>query len=160
MLELKPIVMKIAIGADHAGFSLKEGLMGVLRQGGHEVLDRGTYNTESCDYPDFAAAVARDVASGRAERGILVCTTGVGMAMAANKVHGVRAALGTCPEEVELARAHNDANVLTLGSRFTKPEDAEVMTHKFLNTEFAGGRHARRVAKMSAIEDGEQGNRA
>jgi len=160
MLELKPIVMKIAVGADHAGLPLKERLSEILRQGGHEVLDRGTYSSESCDYPDFAAAVARDVASGRAERGLLVCTTGVGMAMAANKVHGIRAALGTCPEEVELVRSHNDANVLTLGAKFTKPEDAEAMLRMFLTTEFAGGRHARRVAKMSAIEDGEQDKRA
>lgn len=160
MLELVRTAMKIAIGADHAGLLLKGSLSEFLRRGGNEVLDRGTYGAESCDYPDFAAAVARDVASGRAERGILVCTTGVGMAMAANKVHGVRAALGTCPEEVALVRAHNDANVLTLGARFTKPEDAEVMVNKFLTTEFAGGRHARRVAKMSAIEDGEQGKRA
>jgi ribose 5-phosphate isomerase B len=160
MLKLKLIVMKIAIGADHAGFSLKEGLLEVLKRDGHEVLDRGTYSTESCDYPDFAAAVARDVASGSADRGILVCTTGVGMAMAANKVHGIRAALGTCPEEVELVRADNDANVLTLGAKFTKAQDAEVLVDKFLTTEFAGGRHARRVAKISAIEDGEQGRRA
>jgi ribose 5-phosphate isomerase B len=160
MLKLKPIVMKIAIGADHAGFPLKEGLLEVLKRDGHEVLDRGTYSAEPCDYPDLAVAVAHDVASGRAERGILICATGVGMAIAANKVRGIRAALGTCPEEVELVRAHNDANVLTLGAKFTKAEDAEVMTNKFLTTEFAGGRHARRVAKMSAIEDGEQGKRA
>ena len=160
MLELKPIVMRIAIGADHAGFSLKEGLLEVLKRDGYQVLDRGTYSAEPCDYPDLAEAVAGDVASGRADRGILVCATGVGMAMAANKVHGIRAALGTCPEEVELVRAHNDANVLTLGARFTKPEDAAVMTNKFLTTEFAGGRHARRVAKISAIEDGEQDRRA
>ncbi len=160
MLELIRTVMKIAIGADHAGFSLKEGLLKVLKRDGCEVVDRGTYSAESCDYPDFAAAVARDVASGRAERGILICATGVGMAMAANKVHGIRAALGTCPEEVELVRSHNDANVLTFGAKFTKPEDAEVMINKFLTTEFAGGRHARRVAEISAIEDGEQGRRA
>jgi len=152
--------MKITIGADHAGFSLKEGLVEVLKRDGHEVLDRGTYSAEPCDYPDLAAAVARDVASGRADRGILVCGTGVGMAIAANKVHGIRAAVGTCPEEVGLVRAHNDANVLTFGARFTKAEDAEAMTNKFLTTEFAGGRHARRVAKISAIEDGEQDNRA
>ena len=160
MLELIRTVMKIAIGADHAGFSLKEGLLEVLKRDGYEVLDRGTYNAEPCDYPDLAAAVARDVASGLADRGILICATGVGMAMAANKVHGIRAALGTCPEEVELVRSHNDANVLTLGAKFTKPEDAEVMTKKFLTTEFSGGRHARRVAKISAIEDGEQGRKA
>jgi ribose 5-phosphate isomerase B len=139
---------------------LKESLLEALRHDGHEVFDHGTNSAESCDYPDFAAAVSHDVASGRADRGILVCGTGVGMSIAANKVHGIRAALGTCPEEVELVRAHNDANVLTLGARFTKPEDAEVMVQKFLTAEFSGGRHGRRVAKMSAIEDGEQGKRA
>jgi ribose 5-phosphate isomerase B len=152
--------MKIAIGADHAGFLLKEALLGVLRQSGHQVVDHGTSGAESCDYPDFAAAVARDVASGRADRGILVCFTGVGMSIAANKVHGIRAALGTCPEEVELVRAHNDANILTLGAKFTKPEDAGVLVHKFLTTEFMGGRHARRVDKITAIESGEQGIKA
>jgi ribose 5-phosphate isomerase B len=160
MLELIRTAMKIAIGADHAGFLLKESLLEILRQGGHEVFDHGAYSAESCDYPDFAAAVARDVASGRADRGILVCFTGVGMSIAANKIHGIRAALGTCPEEVELVRAHNDANVLTFGAKFTKPEEAGAMVQKFLTTEFMGGRHARRVDKISAIERGEQGTKA
>src|SRR5688572_222100 len=110
--------MKIAIAADHAGFQLKEKLRDSLRQRGHETMDLGTTSEESTDYPDYAAAVAREVASGRADRGLLVCSTGVGMSIAANKVPGVRAALGTNPEEVRLTRAHNNANVLALGAKF------------------------------------------
>jgi ribose 5-phosphate isomerase B len=160
MLELIRTLMKIAIGADHAGFVLKESLLETLRQDGHEIFDHGAHSAESCDYPDFAAAVARDVASGHADRGILVCSTGVGMSITANKIRGIRAALGTCPEEVELVRSHNDANVLTFGAKFTKPDEASAMVQKFLTTEFLGGRHARRVGKISAIESGEQGTKA
>src|SRR6184192_4398830 len=110
--------MKIAIAADHAGFVLKEELRHKLMREGHEVVDFGTDSEESCDYPDFAQSVAREVAQGRCDRGILVCGTGIGMAMAANKVTGVRAAPAQYDEEVRLSRAHNDANVLTLGARF------------------------------------------
>lgn len=145
--------MKISIGADHAGYRLKEHLRCWLAARGHEVTDHGTDSEESCDYPDFAAAVAKDVAQGRAERGVLVCWTGVGMAMAANKVRGVRAAPGVWPEQVRLSRAHNDANVITFGARFTDPEAAEALLELFLSTPFDGGRHARRVGKISAIEE-------
>ncbi len=144
--------MKIAIGADHAGFQLKEKLREALERAGHEVIDHGTHSAESCDYPDFAAPVARDVAAGKAERGVLVCHSGVGMSLAANKVLGIRAALGVCPEEVALSRGHNDANVLTLGAHFTPLEDALAMARVFLETRFEGGRHARRVGKITAIE--------
>ncbi len=144
--------MKVAIGADHAGFLLKERLRLKLEQEGHQVLDEGTRSTESCDYPDFAAPVARDVVAGRADRGILVCGTGVGMSIAANKVAGIRAALGTVPEEVRLARAHNDANILTLGARFIEEPAAEALLDVFLETAFDGGRHAQRVAKIAALE--------
>src|ERR1700681_867585 len=111
--------MKIAIGADHAGFALKNELASELRAAGNEVHDCGTGSEASTDYPDYAAAVGSAVAGGAVERGILVCGSGVGMSIAANKIHGIRAALGVAPEEVRLTRAHNDANVLTLGARFT-----------------------------------------
>jgi ribose 5-phosphate isomerase B len=144
--------MKIAIGADHAGFALKERLREELRAAGHEVDDVGTTGTEPADYPDFAGRVARRVSSGDAERGVLVCSTGVGMSIAANKVHGVRAAVGVSPEQVQLTRTHNDANVLALGARFTAPERASELIQVFLNTPFEGGRHQRRVDKISRLE--------
>jgi ribose 5-phosphate isomerase B len=144
--------MRVAIGSDHAGFDLKERLHVMLERQGHQVVDEGTHSAESCDYPDFAAPVARDVAAGRADRGILVCGTGVGMSIAANKVAGIRAALGTVPEEVRLARAHNDANVLTLGARFIDEPSADALVDIFLQTAFDGGRHSRRVAEIAALE--------
>ena len=147
--------MKIAIGADHAGFVLKQSLVERLRKQGHEVADLGTTGTESVDYPDFAAAVAHRVADGEVDKGILVCSSGVGMSIAANKVHGVRAALGVSVEEVDVVRRHNDANVLTLGANFTSAPAAEAMVDKFLTTGFDGGRHERRVEKIAAIEAGE-----
>ena len=117
--------MKIAIGADHAGFSLKEQLREKLRAKGHVVTDLGTYSSDSTDYPDYAAEVARAVLDGEAEKGILVCSTGVGMSIAANKVPGIRAALAVNAEEVALTRSHNDANILTLGAKFTDVSSAE-----------------------------------
>ena len=147
--------MKIAIGADHAGFVLKQSLVERLRQQGHQVADLGTTSTVSVDYPDFAAAVAHKVAAGEVEKGILVCSSGVGMSIAANKVHGVRAALGVSVEEVDVVRRHNDANVLALGANFTTAQLAEAMVDKFLTTGFDGGRHERRVEKIAAIEAGE-----
>jgi ribose 5-phosphate isomerase B len=144
--------MKVVIGADHAGFALKEILRDKLREKGHEVIDVGTTNTESTDYPDYARKVAEHVASGKAERGVLVCMSGVGMSIAANKVWGVRAALGVDPEEVRLTRAHNDVNVLALGAKFISPEKAGELLDVFLNTGFEGGRHARRLSKVTEIE--------
>src|SRR5664279_913086 len=144
--------MKIAIGADHAGFSLKEDLRHKLAEEGHEVVDFGPGSSESCDYPDFAQAVGRDVAQGRSDRGILVCSTGIGMAIAANKIAGVRAAPAESEDEVRLTRAHNDANVLTLGARYLDEERAAGLIHLFLDTAFTGGRHARRVAKIAQLE--------
>ena len=150
--------MKIAIGADHAGFELKNQLGDVLRQSGHEVRDFGTNSAESADYPDFASRVAKAVASGAVDRGVLICGTGIGMAIAANKVRGVRAAVGVDLEEVRLTRAHNNLNVLTLGARFTDPAKARELLRTFLETPFEdsnneGGRHARRVAKITQMED-------
>lgn len=144
--------MRIAIAADHAGFVLKEMLRDSLREHGHEVVDLGTSSADSTDYPDYAGAVAREVAEGSSERGLLVCSTGVGMSIAANKIHGIRAALGTNPEEVRLTRAHNDANILALGAKFIDLSSAEQLVDIFLNTEFEGGRHARRIAKITELE--------
>ena len=144
--------MKIAIAADHAGFALKEKLRSRLAQEGHEVVDFGANSAESCDYPDFAQPAARDVAQGRSDRGILVCSTGIGMAMAANKMAGVRAAPAQSEDEVRLTREHNDANVLTLGARYFDEDQASKLTRIFLDTDFAGGRHARRVAKIAELE--------
>ena len=147
--------MKVAVGADHAGFVLKEHLRRRLEQEGHQVVDEGTDSTASCDYPDFAALVAHDVTEGRAERGILVCGTGIGMSISANKISGIRAAMGTVPEEVRLSRAHNDANILTLGARFIEEPAADALVDVFLATAFDDGRHSLRVAKIAALE-GEQ----
>ena len=144
--------MKIAIGADHAGFSLKEQLRRKLSGEGYEVVDFGTGSPESCDYPDFARAVGRDVAQGGSDRGILVCSTGIGMAMAANKVDGVRAAPAESDDEVKMTREHNDANVLTLGAKYMDENRAMELIDIFLKTEFAGGRHARRVEKIAQLE--------
>lgn len=145
--------MNIAIGSDHAGYALKEQIRQALEELGHAVSDHGTNSGESTDYPDYAKTVAGAVAKGEAERGILVCSTGVGMSMAANKVHGVRCALGFNADEVELTRQHNDANVLALGARYFAKAQAMQMVDVFLKTEFLGGRHGRRVAKISGIEE-------
>lgn len=144
--------MKIAIGADHAGFALKEELRAALQAKGLEVKDFGTHSAESTDYPDYASAVAGAVARGECERGVLVCSTGVGMSIAANKVHGIRAALAFNEDEVSLTRQHNDANVLAMGARYVNLPQAEHLVEVFLSTEFLGGRHARRVNKMMDLE--------
>lgn len=144
--------MKIALGADHAGYALKEHLGRFLRQRGHEVDDHGTHDETSVDYPDFAAKVAQAVRGGHAERGILVCGTGVGVAIAANKIDGVRAANCCDLFTARMARAHNDANVLTVGSRVVGVGVAEELVRTFLETAFEDGRHRRRVEKISALE--------
>ena len=123
--------MKIAIGADHAGFALKDQVRDALRHAGYEVVDVGTDSPESTDYPDYAGAVAHDVVSGAADRGILVCSTGVGMSIAANKVDGIRAAIAFNVDEVRLTRAHNDANIITIGARYTGPDAANEMVRVF-----------------------------
>jgi ribose 5-phosphate isomerase B len=146
--------MKLAVGSDHAGFALKNRLLDRLRSAGHDVRDFGSDSDASTDYPDYARAVSDAVAKGEAERGILVCASGAGMSIAANKVRGVRAALGVSPDQVQLIRSHNDANVLTLGARFTDPDEAGRLVDVFLNTPFEGGRHARRVAKIADIDNG------
>lgn len=142
----------IALGADHAGVSLKEELKVWLLTRGHEVKDFGTFSTEAVDYPDHAAAVASAVAGGAAERGLLVCGTGIGMAIAANKVPGVRAVACTDAYTARLSREHNDANVLALGARLTAPDAAVEILRTWLEATFEGGRHARRVAKLTALD--------
>ena len=144
--------MKIALGADHAGFELKQQIKQHLAQQGVEIDDRGTISNESVDYPDFAKQVGEDVVARKADLGILVCGTGIGMSIAANKVPGVRAANVSTVEEAELSRQHNDANVLTLGGRTLTPATAVAIVDKWLHTSFLGGRHQRRIDKIAAIE--------
>lgn len=144
--------MKVSIASDHAGFEEKQLLVGHLERLGYEVTDRGPDDDARVDYPDYAALVAQDVARGDADRGVLVCGTGIGMAIAANKVSGIRAANVTSPEFSRLAREHNDANVITVSGRFVSDETNRAIVEAFLNTEFGGGRHAGRVAKMMALE--------
>jgi len=144
--------MQIAIGSDHRGFGMKLKLSEVLSELGHAVTDEGTHSPESCDYPDISKAVARKVSSGQADRGILICGTGIGMAITANKFPGVRAA--TCNDELtaEICRRHNDVNVLCLSGDLLGESRLDNLIRVWLNTEFEGGRHARRVEKITEIE--------
>ena len=142
----------IALGADHAGWELKDALKFWLIENGYQILDCGTHSPESVDYPDYALQVAESVASGKAERGVLVCGTGIGMAMTANKVPGVRAALCSDPFTARMSREHNDANVLTLGGRLMDQDLGLEILRMWLSTSFAGGRYERRVAKIAQIE--------
>lgn len=142
---------RIAAGADHAGYRLKADLVAHLEAMGHEVLDLGTHDEERVDYPDFGAAVGRAVASGEADLGLCVCGSGIGIAIAANKISGVRAATVHDVTSAHLAREHNDANVICLGERLTGPEVAREAVDAFLAASFEGGRHAERVAKIDAL---------
>jgi RpiB/LacA/LacB family sugar-phosphate isomerase len=147
--------VKLAVGSDHAGYRLKERLIAWLRSsagGKHQVADMGCGGLDSCDYPDFAAAVGQAVRRGKASRGILLCGTGIGMGMAANKIPGVRAAVTWNPETAALAAEHNDANVLCVPARFAGFKKAQAMVRAFLKTSFGGGRHARRVGKIKKLE--------
>ena len=145
--------MKIAIASDHAGYTEKEAIKQQLAQMGVEYEDLGTDSADvSVDYPDFAERVAHAVVAGEAERGILVCGTGIGVSIAANKIPGIRAALAWNSETAQLARTHNDANVLTVGARTTAPETIHEIVETYLSNEFAGGRHARRVEKIAELE--------
>lgn len=140
------------MGSDHAGFELKESLKAALEGEGHEVADVGTDSAESTDYPQFAATAARLVADGAAERGVLVCGSGNGVAIVANKIGGIRAVNGHDAEEAEMSRRHNDANVLTLSGQRLQPEAAREIVGVFLETGFEGGRHARRVGQITDLE--------
>lgn len=145
--------MKISMGSDHGAFAMKEHLKQYLTEQGHQVVDCGTYSTDSCDYADFAKAAAQLVASGDCDRGIVMCTTGVGISIAANKVRGIRCALCSEPYSAEMTRRHNDANMLAMGGALIGTNMADRIVDVFLNTEFEGGRHARRVGKIMAIEN-------
>jgi ribose 5-phosphate isomerase B len=144
--------MKIALGADHAGYLLKDRIRQYVTERGHQVIDEGTNTSDSVDYPDYAAKVAEDVAAGRAERGILVCGSGIGMAIAANKVPGIRAA-NICNEyQAQMSREHNNLNVITLGARILDENDAKQIIQIWLDTPFSGGRHSGRLDKLHEIE--------
>jgi len=144
--------MKIAIGADHAGFPLKQKIKQWLTEQGIDVQDEGTISTDSVDYPDFARQVGEEVAGKKVDRGILVCGSGIGMSIAANKVPGVRAANVHTVYEAQMSREHNDANVLALGARILTDDEAHSILDAWLRTKFAGGRHQRRLDKISQIE--------
>jgi len=148
-------VSRIAIGSDHAGFLLKEHFIEVLKGAGQDVIDHGTHSTESVDYPAICSAVGRTVRDGRADVGVVLGGSGQGEQLAANKVHGVRAALCNDLFTARLARQHNNANVLSIGARVVGVELAEEILKTFLGTEFEGGRHQRRVDQLSAIERAE-----
>ena len=143
----------IAIGSDHGGFALKQEIMKHLEERKLEYIDFGTYSSDSCDYPQYGAAVGRAVASGSCERGILICGTGIGISISANKIHGVRAALSGDCFSAEMTRRHNDANIVALGARVVGPGLALKIVDTFLDTEFEGGRHARRIEQMMALEE-------
>ena len=145
--------MKSAIGSDHGGYDLKEQVKTWLQEMGHEVEDFGCYSKESCDYPDFGAAAARAVASGQCEKGVVICTTGIGISMTANKVKGIRCALCGDPWSAEMTRRHNDANMLAMGAGVVGPQLARQILEAFLTHDFEGGRHQRRVDKLMALEN-------
>lgn len=147
--------MRIAVGSDHAGFPLKEQVRPLLESAGHEVVDVGTESEESTDYPPYAAEAARMVARGEADRAVLVCGSGVGVSIVANKVEGVRAVNAHDAEEAEMSRRHNDANVLALAGRRLDEGDASEIVKRFLETDFEGGRHQRRVDQITAVERSE-----
>ena len=144
--------MRLVMGSDHAGFELKEAVKALLAEDGHEIVDVGTDSDERTDYPPFAAAAGRMVAGEEAQRGVLMCGSGVGVAIAANKVDGVRAVNAHDPDEAEMARRHNDANVVTLSGKHVEPKEAHEIVRTFLSTDFEGGRHAQRVEQIAEIE--------
>jgi ribose 5-phosphate isomerase B len=144
--------MRIVVGSDHAGFHLKEHVKLALSELGHDVVDVGTGTSRAVDYPRYAAEAARLVADGEADRGVLACGSGVGVCIVANKVAGVRAFNAHDPSEAEMARRHNDANVVALAGARLGPSEADAIVRAFLRTEFEGGRHARRVGQITQIE--------
>jgi len=144
--------MRVAIGSDHRGFALKERLKEMLAGAGHAVIDEGCASAEPADYPDYAFPVAEKVARGEADRGILICGSGIGMSIAANKVRGVRAALCRTVEDARMTRMHNDSNVLALSEQSMNDPSIEELVTVWLTTPFEGGRHARRIEKITAYE--------
>lgn len=145
--------MKVVIGSDHGGFELKEVLKNHLTEKGFDVTDVGTYDTNSVDYPDIAQKACAEITSGRCEFGVLVCGTGIGISMAANKVRGIRCALVSNEYSAEMTKRHNNANVLAFGGRVTGPDLAKNILDAYLGAEFEGGRHQNRIDKISAIEE-------
>lgn len=143
----------IAVACDHGGLELKEKIKAHLIETGYEVRDFGTDSPESCDYPDYGAPAARAVAAGECEKGILICTTGIGMSLVANKVKGIRCGLCSDPLSASLTRRHNDTNVLALGAGIVGPNLALEIVDTWLTTEFEGGRHSRRIGKVMALEE-------
>eukprot|EP00727_Mastigamoeba_balamuthi_P001141 m51a1_g11023 putative ribose 5-phosphate isomerase (150) ;mRNA; r:409351-410070 len=144
--------MKIALGTDHGGFTLKPTVVDVLKKAGHEIIDVGTYDGSRCDYPDIAQAACSQVLSGNADRAILMCGTGIGISIAANKINGIRCALVHDHYTALMCRQHNDANVLAIGGRTMGPEVAKEVVEVFLSTAFLGEHHTARVGKISALE--------
>ena len=140
--------MNISIASDHGGLELKNKIVGYLVSLGHNVVDFGTYTTDSCDYPDFAHQAAEAVASGKCERGVVVCTTGIGVSMVANRHKGVRCALCTNTDQAKFTRLHNNANMIAFGQKYTTFDMAKLMLDVFLDTPFEGGRHQKRVEKI------------
>jgi ribose 5-phosphate isomerase B len=149
--------MKVALACDHGGYRLKEVIKEYLKELGVEFVDYGTYSEESVDYPDYAYKAAKGIVNGEADRGIFICGTGIGISMAANKVHGIRAALCYNVYAAEMSRRHNDANVLCLGGRVLGDELAKRIVKAWLETPFEGGRHERRIKKIAEIEKNECG---
>lgn len=147
-------VKRVALGADHGGFELKEALKGILGQSGYNVIDCGAHSKDAVDYPDLAAAVGRKVASGEAERGVMIDGAGIGSSIAANKIKGVRAALCYNEKTILNSRQHNDANVLTLGAPFHTVDEAGRLVKLWLETAFEGGRHQKRIDKIIALDGG------
>ncbi|MFA5450170.1 MAG: ribose 5-phosphate isomerase B [Clostridia bacterium] len=144
--------MKIAIGCDHGGINLKPTVVDAINELGYSIVDFGTHGSGSVDYPDFAYKVAKAVVSGEADKGVLICGTGIGISIAANKVRGIRCAHITDVFSAEMSAAHNNANIIALGGRITTPETAREIVNKFFTTEFEGGRHSKRVDKITQIE--------
>ena len=145
--------MRIAIASDHAGFLQKAPLAEYLRSQGHEVLDCGPATDDRCDYPDYGDKVARLVAKGEVERGVLICGTGVGISLAANKVHGIRACVCSDPYSAKLSREHNNTNIIAFGARVVGPELAKMIVDEWLGATFQGGRHQRRIDMLAEIEE-------
>lgn len=148
--------MKISMASDHGGFALKEHIRAYLTNQGHTVIDVGTHSLDSCDYADFAYPAAKLLADGEVDRAVLVCSTGIGISIAANKVKGIRCALCSEPYSAEMTRRHNDANCLAMGGLMVGDMMAERIVDTFLNTEFEGGRHSRRIGKIADIEEKER----
>ena len=148
--------MKIAIGCDHGALDLKNAAIKHLEAKGYEVKDFGTYTKDSCDYPEFAAAAAQAVANGECEKGIVLCTTGIGISITANKVKGIRCACCSDCYSAKMTRKHNDANMIAMGARVVGVDLGRMIAETFLTTDFEGGRHQRRVDQIMAIERGEE----